>query len=244
MAPKVVLVVFLLVPISIALGREQLGVGAGVTRSFKISTLCWEPRAARKFVVKSCDLVTDDVRWGPVWWLWKEEFIWKTSLFWNTFQDLVQWSPQAIGWWIILSFKPLKVIEQLQLLSSKSYSALSTHLSSKDVLECTPWTNDSVLGYRNLDWVPCYFHRGICGRNLFDILRPQRWRCTERQNVITAPPHSRRPLDGGQWMTCWQAENSRNFLDGARKEVLLWYPNLLPCIWWRMFHLIMVTQVT
>ena len=97
---------------------------------------------------------------------------------------------------------------------------------------CAPGQMTAVLECHNLDWVPSYFHRGICGRNLFDILRPQRWRCTERQNVITAPPHSRRPLDGGQWMTCWHAENSRNALDGARKEVPLWYPNLLPCIWW------------
>lgn len=135
------------------------------------------------------------------------------------------------GWWIILSFKPLKVNSCNCSAQSHTVPCQHTFLA-KMFWNVSPEQMTGVLGYRNLDWVSSYFHSRICGRKLFDILRPQRWRCTERQNVITAPPHSRRPLDGGQWMTCWQADNSRNFLDGARKEVPLWYPNLLPCIWW------------
>ena len=140
----------------------------------------------------------------------------KHRIFWNTFQDLVQWSSQAIGWWIILSFKPLKVNSCNCSAQSHTVPCQHTFLA-KMFWNVSPEQMTGVLGYRNLDWVSSYFHSRICGRKLFDILRPQRWRCTERQNVITAPPHSRRPLDGGQWMTCWQAESSRNLLDGEKR---------------------------
>ncbi len=56
-----------------------------------------------------------------------------------------------------------------------------------------------VLGYPNLDWV----YRGIVVATC--LTRPQRWRCTERQNVITVPPHSRRP-----WMdTGWPVDKQK-----------------------------------
>lgn len=154
MAPKVVLVVFLLAPISIALGREQLGVGVGVTGSFKITTmwlcecLCWKPRAAESlwwsFMILSLTMSGEVLFDG---------FERKNSdethpCFESDFRTWCNGPHKQSDDGSFLSFKPLKVIEQLQLLSSKSYSALLTHLCSKHVLECIPWTN------HRCSWIP------------------------------------------------------------------------------------------